>query len=255
MHTAEDLEEPVHQEFITWDTEDQHDEGTSQLPDCFQKPTKPPTPARDWNKTLPADHRPVQPWLSTLAQKVVKLFLLITFINNDHAYLSGVQAENIQHQLQRPSWQMYSSISNGLKIWSLTECGVKCQLAITNMHSGESHIGGENNNNSMNMLLIGSARYVLLQRKITVVHKASNCRSHNSKHLGLDPARSRVSHLKGSQISNLPHDNLREVTEKNEAENPAYDKQLNTRRIMWSLEKFVSGRSYEGDFWLLQRTI
>ncbi|GKC24069.1 hypothetical protein Tco_1026219 [Tanacetum coccineum] len=48
----------------------QHDEGTSQLPDCFQKPTKPPTPARDWNKTLPADHRPVQPWLSTLAQKV-----------------------------------------------------------------------------------------------------------------------------------------------------------------------------------------
>ncbi|GJX09720.1 hypothetical protein Tco_0311689 [Tanacetum coccineum] len=29
----------------------------------------PPTPDRDWNKTLPAAHGPVQPWLSTLAQK------------------------------------------------------------------------------------------------------------------------------------------------------------------------------------------
>ncbi|GJR64896.1 hypothetical protein Tco_0010961 [Tanacetum coccineum] len=35
----------------------------------FQKPVKPPTLDRDWNKTLPATHVPVQPWLSTLAQK------------------------------------------------------------------------------------------------------------------------------------------------------------------------------------------
>nr|GEU75079.1 hypothetical protein [Tanacetum cinerariifolium] len=33
------------------------------------------------------------------------------------------------------------------------------------------------------------------------------------------------------------------------------DKQLRTRRVMWSLEKFVGGRLYEGDFRLLQRTI
>ncbi|GKA48847.1 hypothetical protein Tco_0741805 [Tanacetum coccineum] len=31
--------------------------------------TKLPTPDRDWNKTLPTAHGPVQPWLSTLAQK------------------------------------------------------------------------------------------------------------------------------------------------------------------------------------------
>nr|GEW61111.1 hypothetical protein [Tanacetum cinerariifolium] len=35
----------------------------------------------------------------------------------------------------------------------------------------------------------------------------------------------------------------------------AIDKQLKTRSIMRSLEKFVGGRLYEGDFWLLQRTI
>ncbi|GJY85851.1 hypothetical protein Tco_0499877 [Tanacetum coccineum] len=33
------------------------------------KPTKPPTPDRDWNKTLPAAHGPIQPWISNLAQK------------------------------------------------------------------------------------------------------------------------------------------------------------------------------------------
>nr|GFD26858.1 hypothetical protein [Tanacetum cinerariifolium] len=35
----------------------------------------------------------------------------------------------------------------------------------------------------------------------------------------------------------------------------AIDKMLKTRRIMRSLEKFVEGRLYEGDFRMLQRTI
>ncbi|GJT61490.1 hypothetical protein Tco_1005023 [Tanacetum coccineum] len=48
--------------------EDQPNEETFQHPDWFQKPAKPPTPDRDWNKTLPDDHGPVQPWLSSLAQ-------------------------------------------------------------------------------------------------------------------------------------------------------------------------------------------
>ncbi|GJY24873.1 hypothetical protein Tco_0398531 [Tanacetum coccineum] len=32
------------------------------------KPSKPPTPDRDWNKTLPANHGPIQPWISILAR-------------------------------------------------------------------------------------------------------------------------------------------------------------------------------------------
>ncbi|GJW19617.1 hypothetical protein Tco_0027053, partial [Tanacetum coccineum] len=51
------------------DTKDKPDEETSQHPDWFQKLAKPPTPDRDWNTTLPAAHGPVQPWLSTLAQR------------------------------------------------------------------------------------------------------------------------------------------------------------------------------------------
>ncbi|GKE39725.1 hypothetical protein Tco_1463130 [Tanacetum coccineum] len=66
------------------------------------------------------------------------------------------------HQRKSPPRQLESllkglnlitRISNGLKIWSLTQCGVKFQLATTNMHSGESHIGDENDNNSMDLLL------------------------------------------------------------------------------------------------------
>ncbi|GJS71065.1 hypothetical protein Tco_0703906 [Tanacetum coccineum] len=64
MHTAKDLEEPTHQEFKIGVTKDQPNEETSQLPDWFQKPAKPPTPDHDWNKTLPDAHRkPVLTWL------------------------------------------------------------------------------------------------------------------------------------------------------------------------------------------------
>ncbi|GJR08685.1 hypothetical protein Tco_0791337 [Tanacetum coccineum] len=67
MHIDKDLEEPAHQEFDIGATEEQSDKETSQHPDWFQKPAKHPTPDRDWNKTLPAVHGPVQPWLSNLA--------------------------------------------------------------------------------------------------------------------------------------------------------------------------------------------
>ncbi|GKD66369.1 hypothetical protein Tco_1308477 [Tanacetum coccineum] len=39
------------------------------IQDIWQRPTKLPSPDRDWNKTLPDAHGPVQPWLSSLAQK------------------------------------------------------------------------------------------------------------------------------------------------------------------------------------------
>ncbi|GJX22849.1 hypothetical protein Tco_0227294, partial [Tanacetum coccineum] len=69
MHTAEDLEEPSHQEFDTGFSEDQPVDETTQHRDWFQKPTKPPTPDRDWNKTLHAAYGPIQPWISSLARK------------------------------------------------------------------------------------------------------------------------------------------------------------------------------------------
>ncbi|GJW64418.1 hypothetical protein Tco_0116302 [Tanacetum coccineum] len=67
IHADKDLEEPAHQEFDTRFTEDQPVDETTQHLDWFQKPTEPPTLDRNWNKTLPAKHGPIQPWISTLA--------------------------------------------------------------------------------------------------------------------------------------------------------------------------------------------
>nr|GFA48367.1 hypothetical protein [Tanacetum cinerariifolium] len=62
--------------------------------------------------------------------------------------------------------------------------------------------------------------------------------------------------LKGIRIKYLPHAIWRKSDkERAAAMIQAIDKQLKTRRIMRSLEKFVGGRLYEGDFKMIQRTI
>nr|GEU44260.1 hypothetical protein [Tanacetum cinerariifolium] len=62
--------------------------------------------------------------------------------------------------------------------------------------------------------------------------------------------------LKGIRMKYLPQTIWRRSDkERAAAMIQVIDKQLKTRRIMQSLEKFVGGRLYEGDFRMLQRTI
>nr|GEY48862.1 hypothetical protein [Tanacetum cinerariifolium] len=62
--------------------------------------------------------------------------------------------------------------------------------------------------------------------------------------------------LKGIQMKYLPQTIWRKSDkERAAAMIQAIDKQLKTRRIMRSLERFVGGRLYEGDFRMLQQTI
>ncbi|GJW96675.1 hypothetical protein Tco_0178483 [Tanacetum coccineum] len=62
--------------------------------------------------------------------------------------------------------------------------------------------------------------------------------------------------LKGIWMKYLPQTIWRQSDkDKAGAMIQAIDKQLKTRRIIRSLEKFVGGRPYKGEFWLLQRTI
>nr|GEZ82633.1 hypothetical protein [Tanacetum cinerariifolium] len=62
--------------------------------------------------------------------------------------------------------------------------------------------------------------------------------------------------LKGIQMKYLPQTIWRKSDKEREAAMiQVIDKQLKTRRIMRSLERFVGGRLYEGDFKMLQRTI
>ncbi|GJU55693.1 hypothetical protein Tco_1229407 [Tanacetum coccineum] len=146
MHTDKDLEEPAHQEFDIRAIEEQYDEETSQHPDWFQKPAKIPTPDRDWNKTLPAVHGPVQPWLSNLAQEEgpresfdelmdtpldfsafmtnwLKIDTLIPELLAGPTF-ELMKAVLMQLPSQRPRLQIMV-ISNRLKIWSPTQSGVK----------------------------------------------------------------------------------------------------------------------------------
>ncbi|GKG39176.1 hypothetical protein Tco_0463321, partial [Tanacetum coccineum] len=71
IHTEDDFKEPTHQEFKTGVNDNQPKDEIHPHPDWFQKPTRLPSPDHDWNKALPANHGPVQPWLSNLARQEV----------------------------------------------------------------------------------------------------------------------------------------------------------------------------------------
>nr|GFA99762.1 hypothetical protein [Tanacetum cinerariifolium] len=68
VQTTSQIEEPSHSMFETG-AEDQPIVQTSQHPEWFSQPKKPPTPDRDWNKTLPASQGSAQTWISELAKQ------------------------------------------------------------------------------------------------------------------------------------------------------------------------------------------
>nr|GEY45200.1 ribonuclease H-like domain-containing protein [Tanacetum cinerariifolium] len=68
MQTTFQMEEPLHPEFDAG-AEDQPIVQSSQHLEWFSQQQKPPTPDRDWNKTLLATHKSIQPWISELAKQ------------------------------------------------------------------------------------------------------------------------------------------------------------------------------------------
>nr|GEW60044.1 retrovirus-related Pol polyprotein from transposon TNT 1-94 [Tanacetum cinerariifolium] len=68
IKTTFEMEETSHPEFDTG-ADDQPIIESSQNPKWFSQQKKPPTPDRDWNKTLPATHESIQPWISELAKQ------------------------------------------------------------------------------------------------------------------------------------------------------------------------------------------
>nr|GEW75567.1 hypothetical protein [Tanacetum cinerariifolium] len=68
MQTTHEMEELSHPEFEIG-ADDQPIAEPSQYPEWFSQQKKPPTPDHDWNKTLPATHESIQPWISELAKQ------------------------------------------------------------------------------------------------------------------------------------------------------------------------------------------
>ncbi|GJT44324.1 hypothetical protein Tco_0953039 [Tanacetum coccineum] len=69
MQSTDVFERPADQEFETGVQDEQAEEEVQHLPDWFQQPTRLPSPDHAWNKSVPAVHESVQPWLSNLAQQ------------------------------------------------------------------------------------------------------------------------------------------------------------------------------------------
>nr|GEX83954.1 retrovirus-related Pol polyprotein from transposon TNT 1-94 [Tanacetum cinerariifolium] len=68
VQTISQIQEPLHPVFETG-AEDQPIIQTSQHPEWFSQPKKPPTPDRNWNKTLPVVQGSAQTWISELAKQ------------------------------------------------------------------------------------------------------------------------------------------------------------------------------------------
>nr|GFC04030.1 hypothetical protein [Tanacetum cinerariifolium] len=68
VQTTCQMEEPPHPAFETG-ADDQPIVQTSEHPEWFSQPRKPPSPDRAWNTTLPAAQGDVQSWISNLARQ------------------------------------------------------------------------------------------------------------------------------------------------------------------------------------------
>nr|GEY31505.1 hypothetical protein [Tanacetum cinerariifolium] len=68
VQTTSHMEEPSHLVFETC-ADDQPIVQTSQHPEWFSQPRRPPSPDRDWNKTLPTAQGDAQSWISKLARQ------------------------------------------------------------------------------------------------------------------------------------------------------------------------------------------
>ncbi|GKF02145.1 hypothetical protein Tco_0029068, partial [Tanacetum coccineum] len=69
MQSIDVFKAHAHQEFETSVHDEQAEEEVHHLPDWFQQPERLPSPDHAWNKSVPAVHEFVQPWLSNLAKR------------------------------------------------------------------------------------------------------------------------------------------------------------------------------------------
>nr|GFB13486.1 hypothetical protein [Tanacetum cinerariifolium] len=91
--------------------EDQPIVQTSQHPEWFSQPKKPPTPYRDWNKTLPAIQGSAQTWISKLAKQADSLSsfneLLDTSIDFSNFIMNRLEVDTLTPELlARPTYEL-----------------------------------------------------------------------------------------------------------------------------------------------------
>nr|GEY32971.1 hypothetical protein [Tanacetum cinerariifolium] len=301
MQTTSQMKEPSHPEFDT---------------------------DRDWNKTLPAVYRSIQPWISELVKQVdtrssfnelmdtpldfsnfimnrlrvdtltLKLLAGPTYVLMKGSCKSLIELEyhlkevykatTYQLDWVNPKGQQYPhNLLQPLPLILTTEVVVLFYLRISSTPTssifveGVSHWGRKRQQFYSFAVNRESARDVYSKRRIIAVTKLKIVEWHSYKHLDwitnknkknmltwinelhkfsdgtLTNVRTALDdRLKGIRMRYLPKTIWRKSDKDRAAAMiQAIDKRWKTRRIMRSLERFVGGRLYEGDFRMLQRTI
>nr|GEU84153.1 integrase, catalytic region, zinc finger, CCHC-type, peptidase aspartic, catalytic [Tanacetum cinerariifolium] len=238
IHTTKDLEEPAHQEFDTGATDDQHVEEASQHPDW-----------KDDSRTsfnvlmyTPLDFSAFVMNRLKVDTLTPELFVGLTYelmkgscksLVELEFFLKEVYKATIDQldwnnpEVTRPGQQIMGTLDR-LKIWHLVQCGVKCRE---------------------------SARDIYSKRRIIAVTKLQIIECHNYKRLDWINVRRDDDKLYKFKEGNFKRLSIQEIedmlflltiwrqSDKDRATTmiQAIDKQLKTRRIMRSLEKFLVG--------------
>nr|GEX59721.1 hypothetical protein [Tanacetum cinerariifolium] len=102
VQTTSQMEEPSHPKFETG-ADDQPIVQSSQHPEWFSQPKKPPSSNRDWNKTLPAVHESIQPWISELAKQADTRFsfneLMDTLLDFSNFIMNRLRVDTLTPKL------------------------------------------------------------------------------------------------------------------------------------------------------------
>nr|GFA10235.1 hypothetical protein [Tanacetum cinerariifolium] len=325
VQTTCQIEEPLHLVFETG-ADDQPIVQTSQHPEWFSQPRRPPSPNRDWNKTLPAAQGDAQSWISGLARQTDARSsfneLLDTSVDFSNFIMNRLNVDTLTPELLAgPTYELmrgscnsltkleyhleefygYAVNREALDVYSKRRILAVTELKIVEWHDykhldwilvrrdddqiykfkegdfkrrvEDLQLGVESYQKRLNLTKPDTYRTDLRRREAYTAY--SNPRGFiyqnkdkknrlmqiddlykfsdgtlNDVHNALDDR------LKGIRMQYLSTTIWRRGDKDRAAAMiQAIKKMLKTRRIMRSLEKFVGGRLYEGDFRMLQRTI
>nr|GFA85871.1 hypothetical protein [Tanacetum cinerariifolium] len=211
-------------------------------------PRKPPTPDRDWNKSLPAAQGNAQSWISALAKQTDACSsfneLLDTPIDFSNFIMNRLSIDTLTPELLAgPTYEFMRGSCN-----SLTELKFGGSL-----QSDDRSVG------------LGQPRRSTRREAYTAYSNPRGFiyqnRDKKNRLMRIDKLHKFIDGTLNG-VRNALDDRLKEIRmqyflttiwrkgdkDRAAAMIQAIDKMLKTRRIMRSLERFVGGRQYEGDF-------
>nr|GFA02049.1 hypothetical protein [Tanacetum cinerariifolium] len=271
MHTTYDLEEPSHSEFKTGAADDQLIAETSQHPEWFSQQKKLPTPDCDWNKTLSATHGSIQPESARdvySKRKIIAVTELKIVEWHNYKHLDWITVRRDDDKL----YKLKEGDFKRLRIQDIED--IMFTRSIVIQRSVEDlQLGVESYHKKLNLTRPDTYRSDLKRNEAYTAY--SNPRGFIYQNKDMQNRLMRINELdkfsdgtltdvctalddllKGIQMKYLPQTIWRKSDKERAALMiQAIDKQLKMIRIMRSLERFVGGRLYEGDFRIRQRTI